>query len=211
MKKITLLFLTLISLFGFSQESGNSKRRFELLKDYTQTKILYDQVANVSHATEIKNEEINPLYFMQVYHEMERADYLNRLPKLEKLESEANNGFANEYVPLSVLVSEFETIIKSTVENYKMILNSNNQYEITDPSITYFNKHSIGIMAPLLKSIKGKRVVFKLNAVNIFNTTQKNISKIEADFNDGLGFRILDKNSEVIVNYSAIGKKNNSI
>ena len=105
MKKITLLFLTLLSLFGFSQESGNSKRRFELLKDYTQTKILYDQVANVSHATEIKNEEINPLYFMQVYHEMERADYLNRLPKLENLESEANNGFAKEYVPLSVLVS----------------------------------------------------------------------------------------------------------
>ena len=207
MKKITLLFLTLISLFGFSQESGNSKRRFELLKDYTQTKILYDQVANVSHATEIKNEEINPLYFMQVYHEMERADYLNRLPKLENLESEANNGFAKEYVPLSVLVSEFETIIKSTVDNNKMIFNGNNQYEITDPSIIYFDKHSIGIMAPLLKSIKGKRVVFKLNGENIFNTTNKNISKIEADFNDGLGFRTLNRNSEVIVNYSSIGKK----
>ena len=177
MKKITLLFLTLLSLFGFSQESGNSKRRFELLKDYTQTKILYDQFANVSNATEIKKEEINPLYFMQVYHEMERADYLNRLPKLENLESEANNGFAKEYVPLSVLVSEFETIIKSTVDNNKMIFNGNNQYEITDPSIIYFNKHSIGIMAPLLKSIKGKTVVFKLNGENIFHTTNKNISK----------------------------------
>lgn len=207
MKKIILLFITLLSLLGFSQEASNSKRRFELLKEFTQTKILYDQVANVSNATDIKKEEINPLYFMQVYHEMERADYLNRLPKLEKLEAEAKNGFAKEYVPLSVLISEFETIIKSTVENNKMVFNANNQYEITDTSISYFNKHSIGIIAPLLKAIKGKRVVFKLNASHVFNTTNKNITKIEADFNDGLGFRILEKNSEVIVNYSAIGKK----
>lgn len=207
MKKIILLFIALLSLIGFSQEASNSKRRFELLKEFTQTKILYDQVANVSNATDIKKEEINPLYFMQVYHEMERADYLNRLPKLEKLEAEAKNGFAKEYVPLSVLISEFETIIKSTVENNKMVFNTNNQYEITDTSISYFNKHSIGIIAPLLKAIKGKRVVFKLNASNVFNTTNKNITKIEADFNDGLGFRILEKNSEVIVNYSAIGKK----
>ena len=207
MKKIILLFISLLSFLGFSQEASNSKRRFELLKEHTETKILYDQVANVSHATDIKKEEINPLYFMQVYHEMERADYLNRLPKLEKLEAEAKNGFAKEYVPLSVLISEFETIIKSTVENNKMVFNDNNQYEITDTSISYFNKHSIGIIAPLLKAIKGKRVVFKLSESLIFNTTNKNISKIEADFNDGLGYRILGKNSEVIVNYSTIGKK----
>ncbi|NHM01720.1 T9SS sorting signal type C domain-containing protein [Flavobacterium difficile] len=207
MKKIILFFISLLSFLGFSQEASNSKRRFELLKEHTETKILYDQVANVSHATDIKKEEINPLYFMQVYHEMERADYLNRLPKLEKLEAEAKNGFAKEYVPISVLVSEFETIIKSTVENNKMVFNDNNQYEITDTSISYFNKHSIGIIAPLLKAIKGKRVVFKLSESLIFNTTNKNISKIEADFNDGLGYRILGKNSEVIVNYSTIGKK----
>lgn len=207
MKKNILIFISLLSILGFSQDASNSKRRFELLKEHTETKILYDQVANVSHATDIKKEEINPLYFMQVYHEMERADYLNRLPKLEKLEAEAKNGFAKEYVPLSVLISEFETIIKSTVENNKMVFNANNQYEITDTSISYFNKHAIGIVAPLLKAIKGKRVVFKLNESHIFNTTNKNISKIEADFNDGLGFRILNKNSEVIVNYSTIGKK----
>lgn len=207
MRKITLLFISLLSLIGFSQEPGNSKKRFELLKEYTETKILYDQVANVSVATNIQKEEINPLYFMQVYHEMERADYLSRLPKLEKLEKEAKNGFAKQYVPLSILISEFETIIKSTVENNKMIFNSNNQYEITDASISYFDKHSIGIIAPLLKSNKGKRVVFKLDAEHVFNTSQKNISKIEADFNDGLGFRKLIENSEIIVNYSTIGKK----
>jgi hypothetical protein len=207
MKKITLLFLLFVSFSVLSQGSDNSKKRFELLKEYTQTKILYDQVAAISKATEFKKEEINPLYFMQIYHEMERADYLNRLPKLENLENEAKKGFAQDYVPLAVLISEFETIKKSTVENNKMIFNSNNQYEITDTSISYFDRHNIGLIAPLLKSVKGKKVIFKLNSDFIFNTTSKIISKIEVDFNDGSGFRTITKNADLIIDYFSIGKK----
>jgi hypothetical protein len=41
----------------------------------------------------------------------------------------------------------------------------------------------------------------------IFNTTQKMISKIEVDFNNGQGWQTVIKNKSIEANYSKNGKK----
>lgn len=91
MKKI-LVVLTLI--FGFTviqaQEKSTSKHRFDLLKEKSTTKILYDRVAHVAKLTESKEEAFNSTYFKQAFYEIQRSDYLERLPALEILENKLN-------------------------------------------------------------------------------------------------------------------------
>ena len=207
MKKITILLTTFIISFAFSQEGASSKSMFKLLEEHTETKILYNQVAPISEATNIKNNNIEHLYFLQVYHEIQRADYTQRLPKLNVLEKESQRGISKKYVPLSILISEFESIKPEIKTNNKLRLNSNNQYEITDTSIEYFDKYSIGIISPLISKFKGTNVSFILNSDFIFNTTQKRISKIEINFNNGEGWKKIIENKGIEINYNSIGKK----
>lgn len=207
MKKITTLLTILVVSITFAQKDTSSKAMFELLKNNTETKILYNQVAPISEATNIKKEGIEHLYFMQVYHEIQRADYLERLPKLDILEKESQRGIAKKYVPLSLLISEFESIKPEIRTNNTLHLNSNNQYEIVDNSIDYFDKYSIGIASPLINKFKGTNVSFILGSDFIFNTTQKSITKIEINFNDQQGWKRVIENKSIEINYNSIGKK----
>uniref|UniRef100_UPI00404AD158 T9SS sorting signal type C domain-containing protein n=1 Tax=Flavobacterium sp. TaxID=239 RepID=UPI00404AD158 len=207
MKKFTTLLIIFIISFGYAQENKSLKDNFKLLENFTETKILYNRVAPVSDAINLRNEGMETLYFMQVYHEMQRADFLERLPKLEVLENEEQRGIAKRFVPLSVLISEFESIKPEIKTNNLLGLNSNGLYEITDNSIDYFDKYSIGIITPLVNKIKGTNVSFVLDADFIFNTTQKSISKIEANFNNEQGWIRVVENKPIAVNYNSVGKK----
>ena len=60
--QITILSLFTI-LFSFAQNG-----KYELLKDKTETNILFDQVFELSKITTEKKEIISSLYFKQVYH-----------------------------------------------------------------------------------------------------------------------------------------------
>ena len=114
--KITLLVSILFSIISYAQD-----KTFDLIKDKTETNILYDQVFGISNATKINTENITATYFMQVYHEMQRADNLARLPKLEALKKAANLGFVQNQIPLSVLICDFEKINSTSVENGDLI------------------------------------------------------------------------------------------
>ena len=103
--KITLFISIIFSISVFAQEDN-----YILLKEKSKTKIIYDRVFGISNATSIKKEDVSTNYFYQVYHEIQRADFLDRLPKLEKLKENANKGFAQKVIPLSILISDFEKI-----------------------------------------------------------------------------------------------------
>ena len=172
--KITFLFIFLFSILGFSQDTT-----YDLLKNKTQTNILYDRVYNISNATNLKSEGISTNNFLQVYHEMQRADFDNRLPKLESIKDEANIGFANKQIPLSLLISDFETIKKSEIENKNVYLNANNQMEMKSGIDYPFEKHSINLIGALLQKSKTNKVDFILKSNLIFNTTNRKISSIQ--------------------------------
>ena len=180
---------------------------FDLLKDKTQTKILYNRVAPIAELTNQNQEIKNSIYFKQAYHEIQRSDFLERLPSLDLLEKETESGFANNITSISVLVSEFESIKESVRTNNQLQLNHNNQYEITNPNIDYFNNYTIGLASPLIKQLKGINQKFILKDNLIFNTTSKSINRIEANFNNQ-GFITLSSNDEITINFGTTGKKN---
>lgn len=207
MKKI-LLVLTLI--FGFTliqaQEKSTSKHRFDLLKEKSTTKILYDRVAHVAKLTEPNEKAFNSTYYKQAFYELQRSDYLERLPALELLENETKQGFAEELIPISVLISEFDVLKPEVRTNGLLTYNSNEQYEPTSSTFDYFETHNIGLVSPLIKQLKGTKINFILKSDLIFNTTSNGISKIEANFNNQ-GFIKLNENKKVSIDFNSLGKK----
>lgn len=200
--KITFLFILLFSILGFSQD-----KTYDLLKNKTQTNILYDRVYNISNATNLKSEGISTNTFLQVYHELQRADFDNRLPKLESIKDEANIGFANKQIPLSLLISDFETIKKSEIENKNVYLNANNQMEMKSGINYPFEKHSINLIGALLQKSKTNKVDFILKSNLVFNTTNRTISSITASLNDSNDWKTILTDKSFQLNFTKNGSQ----
>lgn len=200
--KTKITFFALFSiLFSFAQ-----KGEYDLLKEHTQTKILYNQVFDISKITKTKKDEISAMYFRQVYHEIQRADYLHRLPKYEILKKEADDAFFSKQIPLSILISEVETIKTEALEN-NIISKNNNQFVLNNPSADAFQKHEIALMAPLVSKSKNKTVEFILKDKNIFNTTSNNIQAIYISFTDNDLWLTVSVNQPFKVDFATSGKK----
>lgn len=199
--KITLISLFTI-LFSFAQNG-----KYELLKDKTETNILFDQVFELSKITTEKKEIISSLYFKQVYHEIQRADYLKRLPKYDILKKEAENAFFSKQIPLALLISEVETIKTEVFENHQITKNNREQL-VLDPLVSdAFQKHKIELMAPLVSKSKNKTVEFILKDKNIFNTTSKTIQAIYMSFTENDLWLTVSVNQPIKVDFNTYGKK----
>lgn len=183
MKKTILFFALICYTVIFSQEE-KTNISFDLLKNKTETRILYNRVAPIAKLTSSKADAFNTLYYKQAYYEIQRADFLNRLPNLEILDNATEKGFASRVIPISILISEFEALKPSVKEQNQLQLNVDNQYEPISNDIALFNTYKIGLVSPLIKQIKGTDVKFKLDSDLIFNTTNKSIRKIEYSLND---------------------------
>jgi len=200
--KTTLFIVAFLSISAFAQDKS-----YDLLKDKTATKILYDKVFGISNATEIRKSGITSNYFMQVYHEIQRADFLQRLPKLEKIREAANLGFAQNQVPLSILISDFEKINPAANENGDLFLNSNRQFESRRNAQNLFTKHSINIISPLLSKSKSNKISFILKNELIFNTTDRQIQSISIQSEENKIWKTITVDNPLKITFSSNGKQ----
>ena len=199
--KITLLIIFLFSLTCFSQD-----KTYDLLKNKTQTNILYDRVFALSNATKLNLKKISTNDFLQVYHEIQRADFNERLPKLETLKNEANLGFAENQIPLSILISDFETIKTSEIENKNVFLNALNKMEAKSSAGSIFETHSITVLGALLQKSKTNNVAFILKDNLIFNTTSKTISQVQVQLESSKNWKTIQNNESFNINFPNNGK-----
>lgn len=173
-KFILFSFLLQFSLIGFGQDKS-----FDLLEDQTETNILYDRVIPISKADQLKTENTSMIYFRQLYSEIQRADFQNRLPGVEILKQRGNQGIADGIIPLSILVSDFENIRPSAFNTGEITKNSNGYFVLNSLADEVFEKHQISAMGTLLKRADSFNPLFVLNENMIFNTSDRNISTIE--------------------------------
>lgn len=200
--KITILMLFSF-VFSFAQDG-----KYDLLKDKTKTKILYDQVFELSKITNQKKEVISSNYFKQVYHEVQRADFLKRLPVYEELKKESENAFFSKKIPLAILIADVETI-KPIVFESQEISQNNKQQLVINPSVKdAFQLHELTLMAPIVGKSKLKTVDFVLSDKHIYNTTSKTIQSISYRLNENQNWQILLINQSFKVNFDSNGKKN---
>jgi hypothetical protein len=198
--KITMLFIGLLSIVGFAQD-----KQYDLLKNKTQTNILYDRVFGVSNATQKRETPITSGYFNQVFHEIQRADYSQSLPKYDHIKEDAKLGFVANQIPLALLISEFETLKKSAYENGSVFLNSNSQFELKPNVANVFDKHNIAIMAPLVT--KSKSTTFILKEKFLFNTTDNAVSEVYLKTNEATTWTKIVYNQPFQLQFNEIGKQ----
>ena len=136
-QKITLLLFCLFSFSGFTQD-----KTYDLLKSKTQTNILYDRVFNLSKANQLDSKKITTATFNQVYHEIQRADFNQRLPKYEVLKEASLLSFATKTNELSILITDFETLKSESIQNGDVFLNHQNLYESKPNASSIFQIHS---------------------------------------------------------------------
>jgi pimeloyl-ACP methyl ester carboxylesterase len=202
--KTTLLSL----LFGVFYAQAQDKS-FDILKDQTKTNILYDRVFGLSNATQPKTNDINSTYFLQVYHEIQRADYTNRLPRLEVIRKTATLASIKNQVPLAVLVSDFETISKKDLET-KFTISATNQLELKNNATIAFNNHSLNLIAPIVSKSKTNKVTFILNDDLIFNSTSREIKAISC-LDQNSTWQKINLNTPFTITFSDKGKHDLSL
>lgn len=170
-KRITLLFAIMLCLTAQSQD-----KRYDLLQEKTQTHILYDRVFALGKATEQLNEPLHPNRFKQLYSEMQRSDFDRRLPDYSLLSQEALRAKATKIIPLSVLVTDFESIKTAQLESGALQQTSNNQFTSSLPGEVLFQQHSLSLMSAL--ELPENSTTFILKENFIFNTSSRSISGI---------------------------------
>lgn len=197
--KFTLFIALLCFIFSYGQDQS-----YDLLKNETKSKILYNRVYPVSNATNLKPQDISAPQFLQVYHEMQRADFLNRLPKLTQIQENADKGFRENYIPLSLLIIDFENIEAEVLSSDKVSLNSKNQIEIKPDAQNIFNENQLNILAPLLPKTKENQVRFKFESLLNFNLTSRKVDFVE--IKDGNIWRKITVDKSFELNFPQNGK-----
>jgi hypothetical protein len=202
MKKITLLVICLLSLFTFAQDKS-----CDLLQEKSQTKIIYDRVFGLADATKARHKDVSASYFIQLYHEIQRADFLNRLPQLEVLKNAGKLGGVQNEIPLSVLITDFEKISANALESGAVFLNANQQYEPKEGSATIFEHHSVNLISPLIGTSKTNTVTFVLKDAFIFNTTNRIINNIAYQNKEDGQWHRIQQNQPFAIHFNEDGQQ----
>lgn len=195
-KFILYFFGLFISIFLQAQN-------YDALEKYSETKILYDRVFPVSKATELKTEKVAANYFLQVYHEIQRADFKQRFPKLTAVQKIADDGFINNYIPLSLLIADFENIKPSALEAKNVFLNEANKIEISGTAKNVLDENQVNLLGNLLGKTKEKDVTFNLKSDLIFNSSKRVVDFIEIKNNNI--WKKIDVNENFILSFKENG------
>ena len=203
MKKSYVLFFILLSVSVFSQDKKNALLKFDTSDMETSILVHKSPVTDIT----LYNQQTNNNYdFFQAYKAISQGDLQQRVLPLQNLKDQHLQSFFSNVIPLAILHSDFESIKKEALQNNTITRDAEGYLSRTSNS-PIFKKQQLTIAAPLRNTNKGLYTTFNLSASNVINTTNKPISNIAIDFDDGLGFRTIPLNQNININYSNPGKK----
>jgi len=203
MRKALLYFFLLSFLYNFSQKKQNILENF----DFTgmETSILV-QKSPLINLDEYNNNGNNIYDFYQGFKAISQSDLQHRLINVADLKNQTKQSYFNNIIPLSILVSEYETIKNEAFKNGN-VSNDNKGFLIRTNNSAIFQKHQLNIASTLRINYKGLTVNFELKQTNIFNTTSNKITDIQIDFGNGEGFKNIVLNKEINISYLNAGHK----
>lgn len=201
--KLKLLFLlVLLPLIGFSQDKINYST---LPKEDMKTSILIEEFSPFS-PLKSKTEQAGMFSLQQAYKELSKADAANRFSDLELLNSSMRINSNNETIKIGGIHSSFETVSKEALTSGNVIID--NQGNLSRHTSDYiFETYTRTIIAPLTVNKKGLKTTFYLDSNLFVNTTEDEITSIEVDFGDNIGFIAVPFNTVITITYPDRGKK----
>lgn len=202
MKKCYLLLVLLLSISVFAQDKNNPILKFDTSK--METSVLVPKSPIVDIQT-YNSKIVNSLDFYQAYKAIAQGDLNKGLMPLENLKSISKQSYFTDVIPLAILHSEYDIITDEAMQNNSVSRDSQG-YLINDGS-SVFEKQQLTIASALRRNHKGLQTTFNVSSSHIFNTSNTTIESLEIDFNDGFGFRVVNLNENININYSEEGKK----
>jgi len=203
MKKNYFLILFILSVSVFSQDKKNALQKFDV--STMETSVLIPSSPIIDLET-FNTKTVNNYNLYQAYKTLEQGDLEKRFLPLQSLKEQSKQSYFTNVIPLAVIYSDFEIISDEALQNNAVTKDAEG-YLIKNGNVSIFETKHITLTAPLRSSSKGLQTTFNLSASNIFNTTNQVIEHVEIDFNDGSGFRQINLDQNIVVNYTDAGKK----
>ena len=160
----------------------------------------------VVNLNDYQNTTANSAMFYQAYNAIKNNDQQQRFSDLSILKSQEKESYFNNIIPLALLNTSYELIKPEAFTNGSIVSGPNSTLSRTTTN-DIFDTYELFIGSPLLMNHKGLKTTFNLPSENIFNTTAKSITTIEINFNDNQGFRVIQPNQTITVEYSDKGFK----
>ena len=204
MRKLIFIYLCFSSLLMNSQNINNIFPDFD--KRGMKTSILYNH-SSIRNINNYPNQTHNIYDFYQAYKAISFSDFEQRLPNLSTLKAKATKELLSLEVPLALLFTEYDTFNEVASNNNLIETSDGNTFQRVGQQTEIFDKHQLLIAAALKPIQRGTNVVFSLNEDTFFNTSERNIIKIEVDFDDTQGFRTINTDSNTPINYQNEGEK----
>ena len=204
MRRIIFICVCFSSLLMNSQNINNMFPDFD--KRGMKTTILYNS-SSFSDIYDYPTQTHNIYNFYQAYKAISFSDFEQRLPNLSTLKAKATQELLSLEVPLALLFTEYDTFNEVASNNNLIETSDGNTFQRVGPQTEIFDKHQLLIAAALKPIQRGTNVVFSLYEDTFFNTSERNIIKIEVDFDDNQGFRTINTDSNTPINYQNEGEK----
>ncbi len=203
MKNLYFLLFSFITLTTFSQ---NKKALLKFDTSDMETSV-FAQKSVIGDITSYNHKTINNLGFYQAYKTIAQGDLQERLLPVQSLKEQRNQSYFTNVIPLAILHSDFESITETAMRNHIVTRDAQGNLRRTNVETPVFEKSSITTASALRATTKGLQTTFRLDASNVFNTTENGFQNIAIDFNDGKGFKNINLNQNIVIDYSEAGKK----
>lgn len=200
MKNFYIVCFILFPLMTFSQNPLSTLDKTDM-----ETDILFATFP-VLNLNDYQNATTNTYSLYQAYNAIKKNDLQSRFASVEFLKEQEKQSYFTNVIPLAILNSDYEVINAEALSNGTIIADANQMLHRTNNDAIY-EAHSLLMSAPLRTNHKGLSTVFNLPSGNIFNTSLKSIVTIEMDFDDNQGYRTIEANQNITVQYSDKGIK----
>ena len=187
----------------------NSQSVKEIFPDFDkrgmETSILYNP-AGISNIINLKNKKHYKYDFFQTYKSIAFSDFKGRFSNLNEIKKISENETLSNNVPIGIIFTEFD-VFKDYVQSEGLIVSEDSIFKRIGEQIDIFNVHQLLVTSALKNIQRGSNVNFIVLGETLINTTDKNIDKIEIDFGNSEGFRTIDVEQPINIQYNSDGKK----
>lgn len=180
-------------------------------KSEATTGILYERVIPISNAASFNSQTnlvdtINTSIFLQCYYELYSSTFdtsLSFLPNINKIKEEART---DSIIDIGLLHCRLN-VIDTAVSRQKLYFDSDSilREKVNITQSLYLEKE-IFIASPFTEYVYTGKTTFFFSDKFLFDNTNKVISHININFDDGMGVRQIQPNTSIDVNYSRTGE-----
>ena len=143
--------------------------------------------------------------FLQQYKEFSYSDKLNRFNQLGLLKKIAKPVSYSPTIKIGIMHLEFDELKPNSIDDKLVTIENGSIKRLSNESI--FNKKETTIIAPFAIEKRGLTTRFQIDDSFVINNTANTITKIEVNFDDNEGYKTLQINQYININYTSPGEK----